>query len=382
MVSMNDSLQQTVSKELGKFLPSHVTKSMQKQAQELRNKIQALQRTNDRKKKLESEISMLEGGQLPPGVRKCPNTFETPLLDSPVRQDGLVWNVTLGDSIRDTKEKAHLFTLLCQRQLDLQLIELHRQQLKEYVRKSAFISRCSKHFQNLEQPSSTSCALLDIDEDADDSTGVMVHQLGLSEERFHGILLPIYKKIVDGEAAKKVLDMEAGDKKQKEKERFLEQVANKSPLEFFNEAIDQRLSLLTKKGKGKGKASLPSAELTLAALHSSTGTLDKQEVQNIIAECPNHDLPRPKPKPKAKARTASGKGKGKSSEKPKGKGKNKGSHLPKGKGKGGKNTGKSSGKSKNELSPLRKGGKGTNKGAGGKTSYKGWSSGVTTRRWQ
>lgn len=181
--------------------------------------------------------------------------------------------------------------------------------------------------------------------------------------------------------------MEAGDKKQKEKEKFLEQVANKSPLEFFNEAIDQRLTLLSKKGKGKGKASpgnasLPSAELTLAALHSSTGTLDKQEVQNIIADCPNHELSRPKPKSKARARAASGKGTGKSSEKPKGKGKNKGSHLPKGKGKGGKGTGKSSGKSKNGLSPLRKGGKGTNKGAGGKTSYKGWSSGVTARRWQ
>ena len=138
--------------------------------------------------------------------------------------------------------------------------------------------------------------------------------LGKSEERFHGILLSIYKKVVDGEAAKKVFDMEAGDKKQKEKEKFLEQVANKSPLKFFNEAIDQRLTLLSMKGKGKGKASpdnasLPSAELTLAALHSSTGTLDKQEVQNIIADCPNHELSRPKPKSKAGARAASGKAK-------------------------------------------------------------------------
>ena len=383
MVSMNDSLQQIVSKELGKFLPSHVTKSMQKQAQELRSKTQALQRTKDRKKKLESEITMLEGGQLPPGVPKCPHTFETSLLDSPVHQDGLVWNITLGDYIRETKEKVHLFNLLCQRHLALQLIELHRQQLKEYVKKSAFISRCSKHVQNLERPSSTSCALLDIDEDGDDSTGVLVHQLGLSEERFHGILLSIYKKVVDGEAAKKVFDMEAGDKKQKEKEKFLEQVANKSPLEFFNEAIDQRLTLLSKKGKGKGKASpgnasLPSAELTLAAVHSSTGTLDKQELQNIIADCPNHELSRPKPKSKARARAASGKGKGKSSEKPKGKGKNKASHLPKGKGKGGKGTGKSSGKSKNGLFPLRKGAKVQTRALEEKQVTKD----VTARRWQ
>ena len=177
--------------------------------------------------------------------------------------------------------------------------------------------------------------------------------------------------------------MEAGDKKQKEKEKFLEQVANKSPLEFFNESIDQRLTLLSMKGKGKGKASpdnasLPSAELTLAALHSSTGTLDKQEVQNIIADCPNHELSRPKPKSKARARAASGKGKGKSSEKPKGKGKNKCSHLPKGKGKGGKGTGKSSGKSKNGLFPLRKGAKVQTRALEEKQVTKD----VTARRWQ
>ena len=241
MVSMNDSLQQIVSKELGKFLPSHVTKSMQKQAQELRSKTQALQRTKDRKKKLESEITMLEGGQLPPGVRKCPHTFETSLLDSPVHQDGLVWNITLGDYIRETKEKVHLFNLLCQRQLDLQLIELHRQQLKEYVKKSAFISRCSKHVQNLERPSSTSCALLDIDEDGDDSTGVMVHQLGLSEERFHGILLSIYKKVVDGEAAKKFWTWKRVTRNRRKRKSFWNKLQTKALSNFSTNQLTRGL---------------------------------------------------------------------------------------------------------------------------------------------
>ena len=174
-------------------------------------------------------------------MRKCPHTFETSLLDSPVHQDGLVWNITLGDSIRETKEKVHLFNLLCQRQLDLQLIELRRQQLKEYVKKSAFISRCSKHFQILEQPSSTSCALLDIDEDGDDSTGVLVHQLGLSEERFHGILLSIYKKVVDGEAAKKFSTWKRVTRNRRKRKSFWNKLQTKALSNFSTKQLTRGL---------------------------------------------------------------------------------------------------------------------------------------------
>ena len=174
-------------------------------------------------------------------MRKCPHTFETSLLDSPVHQDGLVWNITLGDSIRETKEKVHLFNLLCQRQLDLQLIELRRQQLKEYVKKSAFISRCSKHVQNLERPSSTSCALLDIDEDGDDSTGVMVHQLGLSEERFHGILLSIYKKVVDGEAAKKFWTWKRVTRNRRKRKSFWNKLQTKALSNFSTNQLTRGL---------------------------------------------------------------------------------------------------------------------------------------------
>ena len=133
---------------------------------------------------------------------------------------------------------------LAQKQLDLQLVDLHRNNLKQYVKRSNFVSRCSEHFQNREAPLKTSCSVLDIDDDDDDHTA-LTHELGMTELEFQSMVVSLYKKIVDNEAAKVLLDKASGDKKQEQKKKFLEQVANKSPQEFLNETIDERLKLLT-----------------------------------------------------------------------------------------------------------------------------------------
>lgn len=95
MLPLNENV---VARALGKFLPAHVTKCMQKQAQDLRSTVQAPQQTNDRKRKLVSEVAMLSDGE-PPGAQKVSCTFETSLLDSPVQQTGVTWQITEGDTI-------------------------------------------------------------------------------------------------------------------------------------------------------------------------------------------------------------------------------------------------------------------------------------------
>ena len=222
------------------------------------------------------------------------------------------------------------------------------------------------------------CSILDIDDD--DTDNVVTHELGMTEVQFQSTVVSLYKKIVDGEAAKVLLDKASGDKKQEQKKKFLEQVANKSPEDFLKETIDERLKLLTsKKGaKSSGKGT-SSAELAVAAIQSHTGKISPDQAQQILA---NTTLPTPAPKakqkpgPKSKGKGApfAGKGAGGKGQKGKSKGKGKGKSAPspdKGKGKS---------KSKNELSPLGKGGaKSKGKGAGGKKSWNEWPSG---KRWQ
>ena len=245
MVSTHDELKSLVAKELGKFLPAHVTKCVHKQSQDLRVRIQALQRTNDRRKKLLDEITILRSGQLPPSVRKVSHSFETYLLDSPACQEGLSWQISPGDTIRAAKEKCHFSHHLAQKQLDLQLVDLHRSKLKEHVKRTNFVQRCSEFFQNCEAPAQTSCSILDIDDD--DTDNVVTHELGMTELQFQSTVVSLYKKSIDGEAAKVLLDKASGDKKQERKKKFLEQVANKGPEDFLKETIDERLKLLTSK---------------------------------------------------------------------------------------------------------------------------------------
>lgn len=390
----HDALRDLVAKDLGKFLPAHLTKSIQKQSQDLRNRIQALQKTNDRKTKLENEITMLRAGQLPPTVKKVAHSFETALLDSPAAQDGLSFQIVPGDTIRTAKERSHLAYVLAQKQMDLQLVDLHRSNLKEYVKRSNFVSRCSEHFQNRAAPAKTSCAVLDIDEDdMDNTTGL--HEFGMTEIQFQGMIVSLYKKIVDSEAAKVLLVKASGDKKQQQKQQFLEQVANKSPQEFLNETIDERLKFLqSKKSKGKGKGSKTgpaSAQLAIAAIQSYTGKISADQAGAILADSPampstgRQALPTAKAKPKPKGK-GKGKSKGTRSEPStnkganKGKGKSKTQHSTSAHSKG---KGKGKSKSKNSTAPVGKGGgQPKGKGQGNKQSSSGWPTGRWARNWQ
>jgi len=163
---------------------------------------------------------------------------------------------------------------------------------------------------------------------------VVTHELGMTELQFQSTVVSLYKKSIDGEAAKVLLDKASGDKKQEQKKKFLEQVANKGPEDFLKETIDERLKLLTcKKGaKSSGKGT-SSAELAVAAIQSHTGKISPDQAQQILA---NTTLPTPAPKakqkplPKSKGKGVpfAGKGAGGKGQKGKSKGKGKGKSAP------------------------------------------------------
>ena len=102
---------------------------MKKQCSDLLLRIKQLQKTNDRRAALQKDIDVLRSGYLPKGVRSVPHAFETHLLDCEVDQEGISGTVDIGSSIRACKEKFHLQHVLVQKELDLQLMGLHRANL-------------------------------------------------------------------------------------------------------------------------------------------------------------------------------------------------------------------------------------------------------------
>ena len=380
MVSTHDELKSLVAKELGKFLPAHVTKCVHKQSQDLRVRIQALQRTNDRRKKLLDEITILRSGQLPPSVRKVSHSFETYLLDSPACQGGLSWQISPGDTIRAAKEKCHFSHHLAQKQLDLQLVDLHRSKLKEHANKFCAAlfwvfpelwSSCTNFLFNLRHRRRWywQCGHARA---WHDRIAIPVNSCVFVQEKYRRWSCKGFiRQSIWWQKARAEEEVFGTGCKQRPW-RLLEGNYWRAPQTFdFQEG--------SYKSSGKGTSS---AELAVAAIQSHTGKISPDQAQQILA---NTTMPTPAPKakqkplPKSKGKGVpfAGKGAGGKGQKGKSKGKAKGKSAPsadKGKGKH---------KSKSELSPLGKGdAKSKGKGAGGKKSWNEWPSGKRADRWQ
>lgn len=385
------SITSLIDIELGRYLAPAVLKDIRKQSLDLSNKIRSLQRTNAKREKLRSDINELNDDRLPAGYRPFPHTFETYLLDDRVVQDGLSKEVDTNLSIRDTKRRFHLEHLKIQCELDLQLLEKHRLNLKSHIRKEAFVDRCMQHFPLRDQGSSAA-AFLDIDSDGEDTT--TLGERGLSSEQCMAKILAIYRKVVDAEAEAKRMEAEKQAAEKKKHERVVQDVISKSPEQFLIEAIDSRIAMTKAKVKPKPSAKKKPVEARNfeinqagLAVQSFSGMMDETIAADFVV-----------PRRPAKGAGKSGKASGKPTPAPKGKGVGKPTdfRISKGKAKG---KGKCKGKgkppmsadgswSKNGPAP-RKGGKGKSKnpqhkgkGRGSKGSGKGSWFGSGKGSWQ
>ena len=391
-------LQEIVDNELGKYLPPTIVKCVKKQCSDLLLRIKQLQKTNDRRVTLQQDIDVLRSGYLPKGVRSVPHAFETHLLDSEVDQEGISGTVDIGSSIRACKEKFYLQHVLAQKELDLQLMNLHRANLRDFLKKSSFVERCMEPFEGVTSGSTTtSAAVLDLEDDEVDEVNLSC--AGISKEKFKAHLLSLYKKILDREAARKANETESRSKSLKAQEDMIKKIAARSPEDFLNEAIDKRLaaSKSSRPKQTQNNNDVNASGLVVAALSSSSGKVAESDIPRFLPSSSQQQssqalkVPKPPKPPKPPKGQFKGKGKGVGS---KGKGTPNfaGDKGFKGKGKG-KGRGKFSfsfSSPKNGSSPLQKGGKSkgkgkmTNKGTfpGGKGSTKGWQAGYNPRRWQ
>ena len=384
------SIDDLIDAELGRYLAPAVLKDNRKQSLDLSNKIRGLQKTNVRREKVKGNIAEVQDGILPKGFRPFSHTFETHLLDDMVSQDGISVTVDTSMSIRDTKRKFHMEHLKVQLELDLQLLDKHRQQLKTHIRKEAFLDRCLANFPAFAQAHRKASAYLDLD-DSDADIAANLELRGLSSDQAKAKILAIYRKVVDAEVEVKRAQEEKQAAERKRQHEVMQEVIRKSPEEFLIEAIDSRIAQSKDKKapagrtrKDKQKYEMNSAGLACQAM---SGMIDEESISQLVYE----------KRPETRHGKGKGKGKGKVPSKmqvfPQGKGKGKGRN-PKGKGKG-KNKGKlpvqEAGLPKNGLAP-HKGGKSTSKGKGKATTKgkaqgkkgngKGFWTGSARGRWQ
>lgn len=226
------------------------------------------------------------------------------------------------------------------------------------------MDRCLQHFPT-HPAQDSAAAVLDLEE-SDTEEQQSLHVRGLSQDQCHARILAIYRKIIDTEAEHKRLEENKKTAERRKHEEVVRQVANKSPEQFLNDAIDSRIAMskaapkpkkeTRKKQNDRGALQVHVDETGLAA-QALSGMMDQSTVSDYVAVRPNE--------------SKGAKGFGKSSNNSKGSGKEKRNFSSSSKGKGkGKGRGKNKSPQptdrplpKSDFAP-RKGGKGKSKSKG------------------
>ena len=152
-----DDIQKLVEKEFGGALHSDLRIRIKKETMDLHKKIMLLQNTNVLIGKLSAEIAELKKGQLPASCKKVNIAFESDLLDraqvvvpcrfgvepsDPIAEDKRPIIIEEPCSIRDAKERVHLWYLITMKDMDAQLCNARGEDLRQFTRITAFVSRC------------------------------------------------------------------------------------------------------------------------------------------------------------------------------------------------------------------------------------------------
>ena len=251
------------------------------------------------------------------------------------------------------------------RDMDLQLAKKQREDLGTTTRKSTFVDRCL-------QTRSTHSELwkkLDLELEEDDP-----EIKGMSVESLTAKATVIYKRTVDKAASSLKAKKDLETRKAAQRDRVLEQMVKKSPQDFLNEAIDQRIAAASKAMPKPSKAAfrappgLPIDAASAFVSASSNANMTKDDVAAFVSANPRGS-DKGKGRGAGKSPSSRGRGRGRSTR---GRGRSRSSFkgsfdkgLDKGFDKGsGKNynTGSKGGKTSQQDSVFRFGRKGKGKG--------------------
>ena len=378
-----------VTSELNKA-PKEVQQEVRKATLKLASKIESLQKTNFRRKKLQDHIECLRKNTLPKDSPKVPIPYETPLWDKTwkVEDSSIQFNFKVSTAgtitYREAREQLHYQYLMHLNTMELDISNATRENLRTETSKKFFVESCSSHGIAF----SDTVKKLDLDMGLDDEND----KFFFDPASYKPQLVKIYAHTVEKVGESILAKNKEIEKRDLVDKTAKEQILKAGPENLFKKALDERVDsrlkeILASKGKnGKGVSngrpsrsapdSLPKGYdySRMAADTMISGTvpteLETYECQkngsSPIVRMGGTKAPQSRQQ-KTKAKEQ------------KGKGKSRGKGSPKGKGKG-KSTGKGQSKGKGKQNSAQKGGKGKPKG--GKNGKKKGSGKSKTGSWE
>ena len=336
---LNKSIDCIVEQEIEKSHFPEVAKHMKKCAQKLASKVFSLQKVKEKIKLQEEAVSMLEQKRMPHGCKPFKASFEHVLLDDmKIREDFQFPSLELpvGISLREAKEKVHMYQLWMQKMLDLELARRQRLDLRASTKLDPFIAECSSLAQST--ASNSPWAVLDLEEE-------MEHPKMFNMDNMKGHAKALYIKTMDIVASKVKQQEDAKLEAQKKEDEVVQHLNEQTPADLFDKAVAQKVESVLKqyslKGKGKGFGpNLASSMRPPPGLDLGNAMVKRLQGENIAP----HDLPKNGLSPVRSGGFGKSKGRGKTRDSVSiglQKGKAKGyTHYPKGASPKGKQKGK------------------------------------------
>ena len=210
---LNRSIENIVEQEIETSHFPEVAKHMKKCAQKLASKVFSLQKVKEKIKLQEEDVSMLEQRRMPNGCKPFRASFEHVLLDDmKITEDFQFPNLELpvGISLREAKERVHMYQLWLQKMLDLKLARRQRLDLRTSTKLDPFIAECSSFAQTT--ASNSPWAVLDLEEE-------MEHPKVFNMDNMKGHAKALYIKTMDIVASKVKQQEDAKLEAQKKKTR-------------------------------------------------------------------------------------------------------------------------------------------------------------------
>jgi hypothetical protein len=362
--TMGTEVYKIVRAELDK-VPETAVKHFQKQAVELTQRIQQLQRCIQRHDSVAQDIVTLRENRVPKGMRAYHVAFECVHLDTMSLESPLTSKVEIpaGTTLRKAKEQLWFAFNQKIKEIDALIIDRQLDEHKQFCIKSNFVTRCA----NLPHDRVKSCSILCIPEEDDNNT-----TFGMSTDALEAKATIIYHKTVDREANAKISRDRLAADAAKKKDKVVEELLARKPADWLEATIEKKaVQILSKKGKG-GKGGSNTKLSPPVAFHADMFVQSALGVQATLEEVSTalENVDAEARAGAAKANTFAKNGQSPSAA---------GGHNPKGgvkgkaPGKGGKGKGKSQlGKGPNLKQQQSKG---TNQKKGGKDGGKGTKSG-------
>ena len=335
--------------EVFKKLPKQMSMQAAKAATNLRRDIQLLQKTNSKLEKLGECITEINRKKIPAGFPRSPTLpfgIATQRVVDTAQEVKVI--VPEGATCIEAIETLHFAYIQARAVFEQKATELNKKALKAATRCSSFIERCSERVDSHQR----AVAALDLDDEPEE--GNVFH------EEMRSRAQELWSKIVHEEAAKREKELKTAEIKQEKMQKVRDKLAQHSPGEWLQFAIDQRIKEVV--------------QLKAPTTSPATGGQElKEQLTNIVfdpskgVETKNGSSP-PKGGAQFSKKTQKGKGKGRGRSpfkgSPKGKGKGRENPQPKGASKG-RPKGKGKGKKGSASSSQPKGkGKGKSKDKG------------------